>query len=133
MSPGHAFQVVQVPTWLWLARSSWRPVSESAAVGGVSVTATARPRRAVWSMGDGSSVICEGPGTPYSARTDGMEPSPDCGYTYRSASGGRFLVTVRVIWDVFWKGAGEVGVVPGLSVSANQRVAVREVQTIVMR
>ncbi|WP_258015868.1 hypothetical protein [Streptomyces sp. AJS327] len=42
-------------------------------------------------------------------------------------------MTVRVIWDVFWKGAGEVGVVPGLSVSANQRVAVREVQTIVMR
>ncbi len=51
-SPDEDFvQVVHVPTWMWVERSTWGPVSVTASVEDVSVTATARPRRAVWSMG----------------------------------------------------------------------------------
>lgn len=129
-------QVVHVPTWMWVERSGWEPVSETAEVQGVSVTAKATPRKAVWAMGDGAAVVCRGPGTPYSEdRFDAKSPSPDCGYTYRRAStsepGGKFPVKVRVTWDVSWRGAGESGTVPGIPMSAELPLAVDEVQTVV--
>ncbi len=135
-SPAADFtQVVHVPTWMWVQSSSWGPVSESASVDGVTVTATARPRKAVWSMGDGASVVCHGPGTPYSARFGAHSSSPDCGHTYRRASfsepGGKYRVRVRVVWDVTWRGAGDSGVVPGIAMTAEQSLSVDEVQAVV--
>ncbi|WP_307843532.1 hypothetical protein [Streptomyces sp. B15] len=128
-------QVVHVPTWMWVQASSWESVSETASVDGVTVTATARPRKAVWSMGDGASVVCHGPGTPYSARFGAESSSPDCGHTYRRASlsepDGKYRVKVRVTWDVSWHGAGESGVVPGMAMSAERSLSVDEVQAVV--
>ncbi|MFB6534836.1 hypothetical protein ACFCY8_21385 [Streptomyces noursei] len=128
-------QVVHVPTWMWVERKTWGPVTSSAAVNGVKVTATARPRAAVWSMGEGGSVVCRGPGTPYSDRFDPKAASPDCGYTYERASVSvpdrAFRVSVRVIWDVKWEGGGRSGAVPGLVMTAERRLAVDEVQAVV--
>ncbi|MER6062419.1 hypothetical protein ABT167_14740 [Streptomyces sp. NPDC001792] len=137
-SPDENFaQVVHVPTWMWVERSSWGPVSASASVEGVTVTATARPRRAVWSMGEGGRVVCQGPGTPYLAAYSPQEPSPDCGYTYQRASvsapGRAYPVSVQVTWDVEWHGGGQTGVVPGLVMTAERRLVVDEVQTVVTR
>lgn len=130
-------QVVHVPTWMWVDRSTWDPVSASAEVEGLKVTATARPQRAVWSMGEGGSVVCRGPGTPYSDSYAPKAASPDCGYTYHRASigvpGGAFTVSVRVTWDVEWHGGGQGGVVPGLVMTASRRLVVDEVQAIVTR
>ncbi|MGW1170772.1 hypothetical protein [Streptomyces sp. NPDC002550] len=101
------------------------------------MTATARPRRAVWSMGEGGRVVCQGPGTPYSDAYSPQEPSPDCGYTYQRASGstsGRaYTVSVQVTWDVEWHGGGQAGVVPGLVMTAERQLVVDEVQTVVTR
>ncbi|MDH6223664.1 hypothetical protein M2169_000634 [Streptomyces sp. MJP52] len=138
MNPDEDFaQVVRVPTWMWMPAASWRPVSETVAVPGVSVTATARPRRAVWSMGDGASVTCEGPGTPYSSRFRADAQSPDCGHVYRRASlaepGGKYRVTVTVVWDVEWSGGGQSGTEHGLSSTAERHVLVDEVQAVVAR
>ena len=51
-------------------------------------------------MGDGSTVTCDGPGTPYQAETDPKASSPDCGHTYlRSSareSGQAFVVSATV-------------------------------------
>ncbi|MEU4889512.1 MULTISPECIES: hypothetical protein [Streptomyces] len=128
-------QVVHVPTWLWVDRSAWGPVSVSAAVDGVEVTATAKPRKSVWLMGDGRTVICQGPGTPYSAAHSPRASSPDCGHTYRRASlsapGGAYTVSVQVTWDVEWHGAGQSGVVPGLVIAAERPLVVDEVQAVV--
>ncbi|MEV6057672.1 hypothetical protein [Streptomyces sp. NPDC052107] len=135
-SPDEEFvQVVHVPTWMWVEGSTWGPVSASAAVEGVSVTATARPRKAVWSMGEGGQVVCQGPGTPYSDAYSPQESSPDCGYTYQRASvpGRAYTVSVRVTWDVEWHGGGQTGVVPGLVMAAQRRLVVDEVQTVVTR
>ncbi|WP_246260607.1 hypothetical protein [Streptomyces typhae] len=126
-----------MPTWMWVERGSWEPVSTSAAVEGVKVTATARPRKAVWSMGEGGSVVCRGPGTPYSDAFSPKASSPDCGYTYRRASlsppGGAYRVSVQVTWDVEWHGGGQAGVVPGLAMTAQRQLVVDEVQAVVTR
>ncbi|MFF3909787.1 hypothetical protein ACFYZJ_28290 [Streptomyces sp. NPDC001848] len=137
-SPREDFvQVVHVPTWLWVEHSTWGPVSASASVEGVTVTATARPRKAVWSMGEGGQVVCLGPGTPYLDAYDPKVSSPDCGYTYRRASlsapGGAYTVSVQVTWDVEWHGGGQAGVVPGLVMTAQRQLVVDEVQAVVTR
>jgi hypothetical protein len=118
LSPA-ADQLVGLPTWLWLDAAGWNQVASTASAGGVSVTAVAKPTQVTWSLGDGGTVTCTGPGTPYPPGADPKSASPDCGYTYRHRSldttGGTFTVTASVRWDVTWAGAGQAGVFPGLT------------------
>ena len=51
--------------------------------------AVARPTAVTWSMGDGGSVTCDGPGTAFPAGGDPKSASPDCGHTYRTSSAGQ--------------------------------------------
>ncbi|MEV0523993.1 hypothetical protein AB0I66_11275 [Streptomyces sp. NPDC050439] len=129
-------QLVRVPTWMWLDRVMWKPVSETAEVPGVSVTATAIPRTATWRMGDGKRVVCEGAGTRYSAKHAAHSESPDCGHTYLRSSAGQpkeaFTVSVTVTWDVEWHGGGEQGVIPGLQTQAQMSLRVAEAQALVV-
>lgn len=109
-------QVVRVPTWMWLDQGQWQPVRATADVPGVSVVAVAKPSSVVWEAGDGATVTCDGPGTPYSRGADPASASPDCGHTYLHSSevepGGVFKMTATVHWSVSWSGGGEWGV-PG--------------------
>ncbi|MFB6875864.1 hypothetical protein [Streptomyces sp. NPDC056323] len=58
-----------------------------------------------WDMGNGTTVTCHGPGTPYTADR-GKSPSPDCGHRYeRSAAdqpGSRYKGTATATWAVTW-------------------------------
>lgn len=107
---------VGVPMWLWVSQSptTWGPNTASASAGGITVTATARVSSVVWAMGDGSSVTCKSPGTPYTAGR-GMSPSPDCGHLYRATSagqsGGVYKGTATSTWSVDWAvtGGGRTG------------------------
>lgn len=130
-------QLANLPVWLSLDPASWRPVSATASVPGVSVTATARPVKAAWAMGDGGAVSCDGPGTAWKVGMDPKASSPDCPYTYRRSSaggpGGRFTVTVTVTWEVTWAGAGQSGTVPGLSTTGSVPVRVQESQAVARR
>lgn len=127
-------QLVGVPTWMWLDASAWGQRSATAAVPGVSVTATAVPVSASWVMGDGSTIECSGPGTPWQAGTDPAMDSPDCGHTYRESSvrgaGARFSVTATVTWSVSWVGGGEMGTLPALATTSSTSVAVAESQAL---
>jgi hypothetical protein len=134
--PVAAPQLVALPTWLWV-EPGWWGVSRSASVTvpGVVVTATATPLRVVWSMGDGTSVTCDGPGTPY--RTGGGDPaagSPDCGHIFRQGSAGRpggvFEVSARVTWRVVWSGGGSSGVAGPLFSATTVPVRVVEVRSV---
>lgn len=135
LSPS-AVQMVRVPTWLWLERAMWGPVKKSVEVPGMRVTATARPLRVVWSMGEGGQVVCDGPGTPYSPSFPPEAESPDCGYTYRRSSvgeaNGTFAVSAAVTWDVAWEGGGESGRVPGLVTEDEVAVTVDEIQALMV-
>lgn len=107
-----AFQLTELPTWLWVAPAAWHPQSRTVQVPGESVTVTATPVSAAWSMGDGATVTCKGPGTPYSGGNPAAS-SPTCGHTYdRSSAGqpaGTYQVTVTVTWNITWTGTGGAG------------------------
>ncbi|MFE4411306.1 ATP/GTP-binding protein [Streptomyces sp. NPDC056821] len=102
---------VGVPMWLWVRQNptTYGPASVTASAGAVTVTATARVTGIRWDMGDGTTVTCTGPGTPYHADA-GMTDSPDCGHRYTRASlgepGERYLLTATSTWSVTWHVTG---------------------------
>ncbi|GAA3041052.1 hypothetical protein LV79_003801 [Actinokineospora globicatena] len=121
-------QLVRLPTWLWVDRAAWAPVTASASVPGVSVTATARPISLTWSMGDGTTVTCNGPGDPL-VGGDPRAASPTCGHTYLRAS-ERYPVTATIHWSVSWAGAGTGGTFPELTTSTTTAFRVVEIQAL---
>ncbi len=127
-------QLVNLPTWLWVDPASWGVRSATAQVPGVMVTAVARPTSLSWSMGDGTSVSCPGPGTPFPPGGDPRAASPDCGHVYRDSSaaqaGQAFPVTATVHWSVTWWGAGQGGTFPDLTTSASTQFRVAEAQAL---
>ncbi|WP_241255807.1 hypothetical protein [Candidatus Protofrankia californiensis] len=130
-------QTAGVPVWLWLEPALWVPVTATAAVPAVAVTATARPESVAWDFGSGGRVVCQGPGTVFRAGLDDpAKPSSDCGITFtRSSAGepdGRFRATVTVSWSVAWAGAGQAGVFPGLTSQLVTEIAVGEAQALVV-
>ncbi|GLZ37884.1 hypothetical protein Acsp05_15080 [Actinokineospora sp. NBRC 105648] len=127
-------QLVVLPTWLWMDPAGWQDVSATAAVPGVSVTAVARPTGVSWSMGDGSTVTCTGPGVAFPAGTDPGSSSPQCGHTYRSSSAGQpsqaFAVAATVHWTVTWSGAGQSGAFPDMTTTSTAAFRVAESQAL---
>ncbi|WP_293992832.1 ATP/GTP-binding protein [Streptomyces sp.] len=125
---------VGVPMWMWVNQSvtTYGPNTASATAGGVTVAATAKVSRIVWTMGDGFSVTCNGPGTPYTS-SDVMGPSPTCGHVYSKtsagAAGGKFPVTATSTWTINWEGGGQTGQLTEARQTQVQ-VAVGEVQVV---
>jgi hypothetical protein len=103
--PAGSEQLVGVATWLWIEPSAWHTITATASAGPVTTTATATPTKVVWDMGDGSTVTCDGPGTPY----DPSHPTAttDCSYTWPKA--GSYQVTATIYWSVSWTTAGAPG------------------------
>ncbi|MEV0449818.1 ATP/GTP-binding protein [Streptomyces sp. NPDC050600] len=93
--------LVGMPMWMWVTPSanSFGPVSASATAGGVTVTATAKVTSVRWEMGDGSTVSCAGPGTPYQDGY-GARMSPTCGHRYTKAAEHQGSATAT--WTVEW-------------------------------
>lgn len=128
MSPSADTPVlVRVPVWMWISSENWQEETATASVPGGSVTVTATPASVSWSMGDGTTVECEGPGTAYDPQAhDPAEPSPDCGHTYTSASSA-YEVTARLSWQVEWSSSGgEGGTFPALVTETSTTVRVVE-------
>ncbi len=108
-----ARQLPGVETWLWVDPASWEPQRETASIPGLSATVTATPERVTWDMGDGTTVVCEGPGTPYDTSLPPEDQATDCGHVYQRA--GTPTVTVTVSWRIDWTAtdgdAGSLGTV----------------------
>lgn len=131
--------VVGMPAWMWIAdpgESTTGPITRSASGGGITVTATARLDRVVWTMGDGATVTCAGPsavGTAYQA-SYGTSPSPTCGHTYTAMSddqpGDAYTVTATSYWTVTWTGGGATGTIP-LQLTRSTQIRVGELQVLV--
>ncbi|WP_189828260.1 ATP/GTP-binding protein [Streptomyces finlayi] len=106
--------VVGMPVYLWTAQTpeTYGPNTATATAGAVTVTATAKVSKIVWEMGDGKTVTCTNPGTPYRPEF-GKQPSPDCGHRYAQPSSttpsGKYHVTATSTWTVDWQGAGQTG------------------------
>ncbi|MET8210338.1 ATP/GTP-binding protein [Streptomyces sp. NPDC005373] len=105
---------VGVPMWMWVnpSATTFGPNSASASAGGITVTATAKVSSIKWSMGDGESVTCNGPGTKY-RDSYGMSASPTCGYRYKASSkdraDGQWHGTATSTWSIHWEVTGGGG------------------------
>jgi hypothetical protein len=127
--PAGSEQLVGVATWLWIKPGSWQALSATASAGTVTTTATATPTKVVWDMGDGSTVTCDGPGTPY----DRARPTATTGCSYTWPKAGSYQVTATIYWSVSWTaagapGGGNLGLKPGPS--SEMAVRVTESQAI---
>lgn len=103
--------LVGLPTWMWvqdLDGATWGPITRTASSGPWSVTATAEVDRIEWDMGDGTTVACTTPGTPYEDRFQGMD-SPDCGHRYQEQ--GYYTVSATSFWVISWDGLGQSGTI----------------------
>ncbi|MFF7358324.1 ATP/GTP-binding protein [Streptomyces filipinensis] len=125
---------VGVPMWMWVNKSAttYGPNTASASAGGITVTATAEVSKIVWTMGDGASLTCNGPGTPYTS-SEGMTQSPTCGHVYSKTSAGaqsgKFPVIATSTWTINWQGGGQAGQLTEVR-QTNVHVAVGEVQVV---
>jgi hypothetical protein len=124
---------VQVPTWLWLERNWWQPYEATARAGRVWSTVRATPVATTWSMGDGQSVSCRGPGTEWHPGLP--EDASDCTYTYRTSSAGSpdgaFRLEATVTLDVSWfSNAPGGGTLPAITRTSMLEVEVGEIQAI---
>jgi hypothetical protein len=134
-SPPADAAVVQIPTWFWIDGGWWEPRSATASTGRVTATATAVPASVSWSMGDGTTLACSGPGVEWAAGLP--ESATDCSHTYTNSSeprpGGVFRIEATVELDVSWTSntptgdGGDLGVITS---SGGTDLQVREIQAI---
>lgn len=130
--------LVGLPTWMWVADpgpNTTGPVSDSAQVGATAVSATGRVTSITWNMGDGTTVPCDPPGTPYTDAA-GSSDSPDCGHHYvessRDEAGNKYRVTATTHWEFNWQGSGQSGTITFTQESSTS-VRVGELQVLVER
>lgn len=120
---------VGYPLWLWTEGP--RTVTQTTSAHGHTFTLRARYRSTTFEMGDGNTKRCANT-SAYRPRTTPGEASPTCGYTYLNAPrGGSYTVTATTHWEVDWSVAGFSGTLPGTH-SASRRLAVGELQAIVV-
>jgi hypothetical protein len=139
-----------MPTWAWVPRTNWVPLTSTTSAGSVTVNVVATPVRLVFVYqvnGDGTTATatCNGPGTPYSDQLAANEnpqrpvlaPSPDCGWTWRQSSADtpdlKYAVSAHTVYHAVWTirgapGGGDLGELPGLN--TNLRVTVGEIQAL---
>lgn len=136
-SPGiDVDQITGLPTWLWLEPGSWAELSARAEIPGFWVEVTAHPERVVWDMGDGETVTCDGPGTPYDPAVDDNAQSTDCSHVYQYTSvdepDGRYRASVTIEWSVDWEAStGADGVLADASRTTTFALTVTERQAVV--
>lgn len=124
---------VQVPTWLWVDVGWWRSYEATAQTGRIWSTVTARPVSVSWSLGDGSTVSCSGPGTVWTPGSD--EDASNCTHTYRRSSAGAddgtFPLEATVRLEVTWRSNAPFGgTLPAISRTSSLDVEVGEIQAI---
>jgi hypothetical protein len=131
------FTLVRIPTLFAVPPAQWTVVTAQAEVPGLTVTATATPKRLVFTPGEpgGAAVTCDGPGLI--VRTAGEFPPtpPPCSYEYHHASsiaGGTFTASLSMQWDITWTSStGVGGTLAPATTTVDVAVPVREVEAII--
>lgn len=97
-------------TWLWLPENQWQSLSTSVSAGLTTVTATARPLRVRWDMGDGKNPrVCTGVGREWKSHFSSSASTP-CGYYYKKVSDfepdGTYKIRAQIVYRVNWTCTG---------------------------
>ncbi|MET9389823.1 hypothetical protein ABZY20_05310 [Streptomyces sp. NPDC006624] len=133
---------VNLPTWAWLDAADFKPVSVTASVPviGISATATAEPvslriqpgtKDAVTYPASGVCEINDGRiGEPYAKGN--ADRTPPCGVKYlRSSGDGTYPLRATLTWKIQWTGSGGAGGdLPDGTFGAEQNVVVQEIQAV---
>lgn len=91
-------QLVGIPTWLWI--DNWNASTATASIPGLAATVTATPTHIDWNMGDGTTVTCAGPGTPYDLARPEAAQATDCAHTYQHD--GDHPVNATIHYRITW-------------------------------
>ncbi|WP_328319810.1 hypothetical protein [Streptomyces sp. NBC_00388] len=136
---------VNLPTWAWLDKADFKPVSVTASldVGGFHAEATTTATADSLSLDPGTddaqvlpasgrcAINGDGSiGEPY-AKGKGNE-TPPCGVVYRRSSGdGTFSLRSTATWKISWTGTGGAGGdLPDGAYGDDQPVTVQEIQAV---
>ncbi|MEU6278724.1 hypothetical protein [Streptomyces sp. NPDC047028] len=144
LAPAKASKV-NLPTWVWLDKGRFKPVSVTASLSvpgfSISATTTATPSGLTIEAGTDDADLLPSSGT-CPANSDGSigreytagsaDETPPCGVTYlRSSGDGTFDLRATATWKISWKGSdGTGGDLPDGQYGRNQAVKVREVQAV---
>jgi hypothetical protein len=136
--------VVNVPIWMWVTdpgMTTTGPQTKRAVAGGVAIEATGTVDHIEWSMGDGTTITCKGPGTPFTrAMAEGkalneVPASPTCGHKYRKTStcakSGSYQVTATTYWNIHWTSGGMEGDIP-LDFARSTPLQVKELRPVLV-
>ncbi|WP_371536126.1 hypothetical protein OG210_11315 [Streptomyces sp. NBC_00466] len=136
---------VNLPTWAWLDKTDFKPVSVRAYVPltGMNATTTATPTSLKIEPGTPDAELYPGSGectfngdgsigTPY-VKGD-ADKTPPCGLTYLRASGsdGPYKLKATITWKISWTGTGQPTPkgLPDGTFGTTQDVTVDEIQAI---
>lgn len=113
-------------SFFWVARDL-EPVTATAGVRGLSVTAEARPVRYLWDFGDGATTETQGPGRPWTRSRPGS-----VSHLYETK--GRYEATVEVVWAARWRvGQGPWRALGYFTTTGSLDYPVREMVAVLVR
>ena len=87
-----------LPSYFWVG-NDLRPITATAGIRGLTVTAEARPVRFLWDFDDGTTRTTQHGGRPWSRTRDG-----NVGHLYETA--GLYEPRVTVVWAARWRANG---------------------------
>ncbi|MFI9616058.1 hypothetical protein ACIHCM_30995 [Streptomyces sp. NPDC052023] len=136
---------VNLPTWAWLDKNTFREVSVTAQLnaGGFTIQATTTAKPVSMRLEPGTSDAETYPASGECALNDDgsigqpyakgkADRIPPCGLKYlRSSGNGTFNLQATVTWDITWTGTGGTGGdLPDGTFGADQAVTVQEIQSV---
>ncbi|WAC96217.1 hypothetical protein [Streptomyces sp. NA13] len=134
---------VNLPTWAWLDGATFKPVSVTASVPLLGMTATTTAEPVSLRIEPGTADARLHPASGECALVDGSigeryargkaDRTPPCGVTYlRSSGDGTFPLQATLTWKISWTGTGvnDEQPLPDGSFGAQQPVTVREIQAV---
>ncbi|MCF3125421.1 hypothetical protein IPZ68_37860 [Streptomyces arenae] len=144
LAPGGASKV-NLPTWAWLDKGEFKPVSVTASLDApglhIEATTTAKPVSLTIKPGTDDAKLLPGSGTceinddgsigePYAKGK--AKQTPPCGVVYQRSSGdGTYNLQATATWEITWEGTGGAkGTLPNGEYGNDQAVKVEEIQSV---
>jgi len=134
---------VNLPTWIWLDKATFKTVSVTASLPGTGLWATTTAKPVSLHIDPGTDDAQTSPmsgectinddgsiGEPY-AKGKANE-TPPCGVTYMRSSGDdSYALKATLTWEISWKGAGgTAGDLPNGTFATTTQVPVQEIQSV---
>ncbi|MCT7352310.1 hypothetical protein N4P33_08990 [Streptomyces sp. 15-116A] len=134
---------VNLPTWIWLDKAAFKPVSATATLPGTGLWATTTAKPVSLHIDPGTEdaqtfpasgecrINADGSiGEPYAkGRAD---KTPPCGVSYlRSSAGDSYPLKATLTWEITWEGSGGTGGdLPNGTFATTVDVPVQEIQSV---